>query len=245
MKGYRTSKWDEFRAEVIELDGHACRICKRAEPDVVLQVHHKRYIPGKQPWEYAYADCETLCKGCHAGEHGITPPKYGWKYAGHDDLGGLYGDCDLCGSSLRHRFFVHHKSWGTMQVGTYCCNALTDTEAASNHLESRKKYDDRKGRFIKSARWEVIGNNHFIKQKKIQIRIASTSSGYRISMNNYPGKQEFGSIEEAKTKVFEVIDSGKAEEFLALLVRTKKRCTPYELKSRFRIKHKPRYEDTS
>jgi len=99
MKQYRSSDWDIFRKEVIELDGGACVECKRTVKDeVVLQVHHKEYIKGKLPWEYPYNSCETLCKGCHAAKHGIIPPKSGWEYAGSHDLEELIGKCELCGS---------------------------------------------------------------------------------------------------------------------------------------------------
>lgn len=166
MKGYARKHWKDFRDEVIELDGSVCSVCGRGEPDVYLQVHNKRYIPNKLPWEYAYTDCATLCKGCHAAEHGIIPPRFGWEYVGYDDLGDLIGTCELCGSSLRHQFFVFHDRWGTMKVGTYCCDSSTDTEVASNLADSKKRHEDRKRRFIQSSRWKLSGNIHKIKQKR-------------------------------------------------------------------------------
>lgn len=86
---YRNEEWLKFRKEVIELDGNRCAICGRSElEDIVLQVHHKNYVSGKLPWEYSYKDCETLCKGCHAREHGLICPNFGWEFVGEDDLGG-------------------------------------------------------------------------------------------------------------------------------------------------------------
>jgi hypothetical protein len=42
-----------------------------------LQVHHKRYINGKLPWEYDNNDLVTVCKGCHSIVHNeITIPVF-------------------------------------------------------------------------------------------------------------------------------------------------------------------------
>ena len=88
-KQYRKPSWKERCRQIIELDGGTCQVCGRKEPDVVLQVHHKKYIQGKKPWEYNQQDLITLCKGCHAREHNILSdaiPQSGWKYEGVDDL---------------------------------------------------------------------------------------------------------------------------------------------------------------
>jgi hypothetical protein len=119
MKQYRKNDWAVFRKEIIELDGGVCKKCNRSESDgVILQVHHKEYIRGKLPWEYPYQMCETLCKGCHAEEHGRVPPKSGWEYCGSNDLGDLNGTCELCGTSIRYVFYVSHEKWPTLEVGT-------------------------------------------------------------------------------------------------------------------------------
>lgn len=220
MKGYKTTKWEAFRQEVIELDGGACRVCRRGEPEVVLQVHHQKYIPGKPPWDYAYSDCETLCKGCHAREHGIIRPAHGWEFLGYEDLGELIGSCELCGHPLRHQFYVHHERWGTMEVGTYCCDSLTDTELASNAVESQKRHEDRKRRFIRSTRWSERNGVHSIAQQKLTVRILPSPSGFHIEMNGTRGKHSYPTLEEAKARVFEVIDSGEAQAYLARATAT-------------------------
>lgn len=214
MKEYARKSWKHFRLEVIDLDGGVCSVCGRGEPDVTLQVHHKKYIPGVMPWEYAYKDCVTLCKGCHAAEHGIIPPKHGWEYAGYDDLGDLTGSCDLCGNSLRHQFYVFHPNWGTMEVGEYCCDALTDSEVASNLVESKKRFEDRKKRFIKSSRWAESPNRHTINQNKISVEVVRRNGLFRIVMNGRQGKMDYDSLEEAKVRVFETIESGEARTYL-------------------------------
>src|SRR3954471_7225795 len=112
MRPYSSKQWREFRAAIIRLDDGCCVQCGRTESDgVVLHVHHKAYRPGRLPWEYPLEACETLCAGCHAAHHGKIPPKVGWEFAGHDDLGEPSEACDLCGTEIRHVFLIYHANW--------------------------------------------------------------------------------------------------------------------------------------
>src|SRR5258708_7166064 len=123
MDPYRSGEWLRYRKEVIRLDGGACRRCGRSEGDgAVLQVHHKEYIRGHKPWEYPYELCEAICKGCHASEHKLIAPKFGWEYVTDDDAGDLERTCDHCGTSIRYSFIIQHPNWPTMEVGTVCCD---------------------------------------------------------------------------------------------------------------------------
>ncbi|WP_444905433.1 HNH endonuclease [Microbulbifer sp. SSSA008] len=219
MNQYRKSEWRSFRDEIIELDGRACVVCSRTEDNgIVLQVHHKEYISGKLPWKYPYNLCETLCKGCHAAEHGIIPPKNGWEYGGDDDLGDLCGTCELCGSAIRYVFYVSHENWPTMEVGTVCCDNLTGTETAS----ALRRKEDRRAKFINSPRWKESGGELHIRQKKIDVIVFSCGAGYRLRMNGVSGKSKYLTAEEAKAKVFEFIDSGEAEDFFRIRSYTKR-----------------------
>jgi len=214
MQGYQSNCWQEFRREVIELDGGVCSQCHRAEPDVVLQVHHRRYIPGRLPWQYDYQDCETLCKGCHAAEHGKIPPKTGWRYLGYEDLGEVSSNCELCGSNFRYQFYVYHRDWGSMQVGSLCCNALTGSELASEQIDSQNKLDDRKLRFINSKRWIEISGRSIIRQQGIRVEITETDGYYHIQLDKSQGRESFESLESAKAHVFNIIENGSAQMFL-------------------------------
>lgn len=208
-------KWSQFRLEMIERDGGKCARCDRGLDDgAVLQIHHTKYIVGRRPWEYDYNDCETLCKGCHASEHGIIAPKTGWHNTGYDDLGDLSGTCELCGAALRHAFYIDHPSWEPMTVGTYCCDSLTGTELASNKIESIVRFETRKKRFISSTRWTETLGRPCIKQKNIDIQILRAEGGFKIQMNGHCGKKVFETAEGAKEATFEVIESGEAENFL-------------------------------
>lgn len=207
---YRSNRWVEFREELIELDGGACVRCgKTRQGGATLQVHHKKYLTGKAPWEYPFELCETLCKGCHAEEHGEIRPSSDWEYVGEDDLGGLYGACDRCNTAIRYVFFVQHKNWEPMAVGTVCCDDLTGTKIASD----KRKYDERLTRFIKSTRWTEVERRHLIEQKHIEIELVPAIGGYRIHMNTTKGKKIYPTLNAAKTMVFDFIESGKADDF--------------------------------
>ena len=208
----------EFRHEVIELDGKRCKRCGRNDDEVVLQVHHEKYRPGKLPWEYSYEDCETLCKGCHAAEHGKIRPKTGWDYVGEYDLGDLLGSCELCGTSIRYEFTVHHRNWEPLIVGTVCCDYLTGTNTATDVVESKKRTESRLARFIQSKRWKKSSSGESIKQKGIDVFIQRLSGGrgYCVHMDTIPGKRSYSTIDEAKEQVFRSIDSGAAQKYIRL-----------------------------
>lgn len=207
---YRDDRWSVFRRELIELDGAECVRCHRTRAEgAVLQVHHVKYLAGKEPWEYPFELCETLCKRCHAAEHGEVPPISGWEFVGEEDLGGLFGTCELCGKDLRHIFYVQNPDWPPMGVGTYCCDDLTGTTIASDI----RKYEGRLRRFKDSSRWEEFGECHFITQKQISIQIVPVGEGFCILMNATRGKKIYRDLDSAKTRIFEFIESGEADSF--------------------------------
>lgn len=207
---YRDKRWSEFRESVLEMDGYACVKCKRTPPEVVLQVHHKRYEPGKPPWDYPPNLCETLCKGCHAREHGEILPNEGWVLYAQDDLGGLYGECECCGTSLRHVFYIQHEKWEPIAVGTDCCDNLTGTTEATEH----RKMLDRRKRFVTSKRWKRTPLGLLLKQgRALVIEIRRENDLYRICMNGVRGGKTFPSETAAKAFSFELIENGEAQNF--------------------------------
>lgn len=217
MQGYRTSDWKAFRQQIIALHDHVCVRCGRGPADgAVLQVHHKHYVAGRKPWEYPYEVCEALCKGCHAEEHGKIPPKHGWELHGFSDLGDLSGVCDLCGTAYRYAFMVSHPDWKAMEVGEVCCDHLTSTDAATEFMEERRRRADKKKRFVQSPRWQVSKNGvHRITQDKIEVEIRQESSGFRLKVAGVRGRHLYERLVEAKARVFDFIESGKATEFVA------------------------------
>ncbi|WP_155955246.1 HNH endonuclease [Rhodomicrobium udaipurense] len=216
VRHYHRKNWQLYRKEVIELDGGVCTRCKRGPSEgAVLQVHHKQYIAGRLPWEYPYDLCETLCKGCHAEEHSIVAPSSGWECFGYDDLGDLSGECELCGNSIRYVFFVQHENWPPLEVGEICCDNLTESSVASDYVDSILAHKSRLQRFIKSPRWKTGDDGIFrIRQKRIDLAVEPVDNGYRLSANRIQGKRFFSSAVEVKKHVFELLESGKLEEYL-------------------------------
>lgn len=59
----RNPLWQKKRLEILSRDKFTCTSCGDSETE--LQIHHKKYIDGKEPWEYDESDLITLCKHCH------------------------------------------------------------------------------------------------------------------------------------------------------------------------------------
>ncbi|WP_454654106.1 HNH endonuclease [Bosea beijingensis] len=216
MRRYQRQEWRRFRAEVIELDGGCCVQCKRSSLEgAILQVHHKEYLPGRMPWEYPYELCETLCKGCHAGEHGLVRPFTNWVCVGQDDLGDVSGECELCGNEIRYVFFVHHEKWPALEVGETCCDHLTDTTEASDFMDSVRQQNARRTRFLRSPRWKPLGSGSYkLSQKGANLIVEPSERAFRLRVNGTRGKLRFQSLDEAKAKIFDLFEDGKMEAFL-------------------------------
>lgn len=62
----RDPRWQKKRLKVLERDGWACRCC--GDTENMLSVHHRRYIPKREPWDYPDELLVTLCSDCHNDE---------------------------------------------------------------------------------------------------------------------------------------------------------------------------------
>lgn len=219
MNRYRSKEWNAFREEVIRLDDERCARCFASrDSGAILHVHHKSYIPGRLPWQYAYDSCESLCRSCHAQEHGIIPPKAGWELVGYDDLGDLVGFCDYCGTQIRYVFMIQHAKWMTLEVGEFCCDDLTATECASSLMHFRRRYLDRRKRFASSNRWMIDRSGILqVRQHGISVAVIPTNSRYKLRLNGKMGRLTFASALEAKVKAFDVIESGEAIRYFKKL----------------------------
>ena len=56
-------RWQKKRLEIFERDGWACRECHHT--DRTLCVHHLKYLPDTEPWDYPDHLLRTLCSSCH------------------------------------------------------------------------------------------------------------------------------------------------------------------------------------
>lgn len=60
-------RWQQKRLEAMQNKDFQCELCKTNE--VTLNVHHKEYFRGYEPWEYDNNQLSVLCKSCHETVH--------------------------------------------------------------------------------------------------------------------------------------------------------------------------------
>lgn len=63
----RDPRWQRARLKRLDAAGWKCESCRSGE--TTLNVHHKRYVRGRAPWEYEDAELTVLCEPCHDKEH--------------------------------------------------------------------------------------------------------------------------------------------------------------------------------
>lgn len=62
----KSPEWIKKRCKIMKRDNFKCQSCGSKNK---LQVHHKKYIKGKMPWEIQDKYLITLCENCHNKEH--------------------------------------------------------------------------------------------------------------------------------------------------------------------------------
>jgi len=61
----KDERWIKKRLSILEKDGFKCKNCLSR---LNLQVHHKAYLSGADPWQYPDYFLITLCEVCHSEE---------------------------------------------------------------------------------------------------------------------------------------------------------------------------------
>ena len=56
-------RWQKKRLEIMQRDKWRCKLC--GDTETQLQVHHKEYINGNDPWDYPNKMLVTICEHCH------------------------------------------------------------------------------------------------------------------------------------------------------------------------------------
>ncbi len=202
---YRSRDWKIVREQVFKIDRYICQKCFRSRSDgITLQVHHKQYFKNKKPWDYPLNLLETICKGCHAAEHGIIPPRDGWDFYAFDDLGDLSGNCDKCNEPIRYVYSVGHPRWHVMEVGVVCCDKLTNTQLASEDDKRRRSFNERKKTFISSTKWRKgLTCCEIRHDQRATFEVVQEGSQFRLKVNRVKGKKLFPSVVEAKAFAFD------------------------------------------
>jgi hypothetical protein len=190
---YRNIEWIKFSNKIKKRDNFKCFKCGHSSEKVVLQVHHTVYYENRKPWEYFLSDCITLCKGCHAREHNLIEPSYGWILISISDLGDLSGICERknCNTPIRYEHEAYHPKWGYKTVGSTCIEFLTEKDK----FISRQyiKFYTKIAKALNKFNWEkgkTEKGRLFIstKYKKSIIRVYEDNLSYQLAF--YLGKNE-------------------------------------------------------
>lgn len=64
-------RWQKKRLEILQRDEFTCQSCFDTEN--TLHVHHRRYFPGREPWDIDNKFLVTLCASCHQEETDLWP----------------------------------------------------------------------------------------------------------------------------------------------------------------------------
>lgn len=65
-KKLKSPEWLFKRGEILMRDNYTCQSC--GDQSRVMHVHHKYYLPEREPWEYPNEVLITLCEICHMVE---------------------------------------------------------------------------------------------------------------------------------------------------------------------------------
>lgn len=60
-------RWQKKRLEVMEFNDFTCELCGDSEQ--TLNIHHKEYFKGLEPWEYEIGQLSCICETCHESAH--------------------------------------------------------------------------------------------------------------------------------------------------------------------------------
>lgn len=63
---FKDPRWQKKRLDIMSRDNFTCQIC--GETERTLNVHHRIYERGREPWEYNNDLLVTLCQPCHETE---------------------------------------------------------------------------------------------------------------------------------------------------------------------------------
>lgn len=226
-KLYRKTQWRDCRERILQRDNYKCCRCGKTHSEVNLQVHHIYYDPSKKPWEYLDINLITLCKGCHAQEHGKIMPQSEWEYCGEEDLGDLVGECEACGNQIRYEHLIFHRNWGWLTVGCQCADRLTATNTASI-VEKRRKEEAKKFKtFRDSSKWKHSGQGYHRTYKEYKISIWDNITSFRIDIWFYyhdradvpqtkklASNKKYKTLEDAKYAVYDAIISGELKSHI-------------------------------
>jgi hypothetical protein len=75
MRKLRDPRWQKKRLEVLSRDDWACQMCDDTES--TLNVHHRYYTQGAEPWEYPMSALEATLREVHLDDYDWSVLAYG------------------------------------------------------------------------------------------------------------------------------------------------------------------------
>ena len=155
-------------------------------------------------------------------------PQSGWEEVDVVDLGEPKGTCTYCGNIIRYIHIIENKEWGVMGVGCCCACRLTQSTEPEKKEKALKMYQEKLERYLGSRRWKHYKNGSFYTLEGYKIKIWDHQSYANLQID-YPSgwslgkykqydslksKVRYPTVEEAKTKAFEVIIKGYLQKYL-------------------------------
>lgn len=69
----KNANWQKKRLDILNRDNWTCLSCGRdgLKEGLSMHVHHIKYLPNLEPWEYENNYLATYCELCHNTEHWI------------------------------------------------------------------------------------------------------------------------------------------------------------------------------
>jgi len=145
---YLSDEWKTRRELILSRDNHSCVKCGTNQ--LMLQVHHKRYVKGFKAWEYQDEDLETLCTKCHSNFHQHTT---GSELVVSDE------------NAIKYKLNIDYHDYPEKYIEKtflgYLANNFSDYEMYHNLIENY--YPNSKDKAYKMV--EVIKENIIKKQK--------------------------------------------------------------------------------
>jgi hypothetical protein len=66
---YKDPRWQKKRLEIMQFYSFKCGHCGSGEK--TLNVHHRIYHKGRDPWDYDDSELQCLCEDCHEESHSL------------------------------------------------------------------------------------------------------------------------------------------------------------------------------
>lgn len=125
----RDPRWQRKRLEILSRSDFACEVCDSITD--TLNVHHRRYRKGAEPWEYEPEELIAVCEKCHRRRHDLENalkdaiylmPDYALDELLGFAQGRLLLDGDLFDVALRNAEHVN----GLALAASYLPNSLSE-----------------------------------------------------------------------------------------------------------------------